>query len=369
MRRKPRPTFAAPPPDPFGEHRRAAWRERVQLLGGQFDFETNSPRLLRIVRRAYARLPAHKFGDVGPRFRVRLILAPGLRTASPAVDEPPLVQPLAGGGILCGAVGGASFVALTPQQRSGVIVVARDMLQYPYHIRYELLEFAVYVLAARVQGLVPLHAACLGQGGQGVLLMGPSGAGKSTVVVHGVLGGLDFLAEDSVLLKPQGLLATGVANFVHLRKDSLRFLPGADRATLLRNSSLIQRRSGVEKLEIDLRRPGYRLAPAPLRIRAVLFVSSRSAGRRPLLVPLSTRLMLERLAANQRYAAQQPGWSAFREQVALLPGHELHRGRDPRAAVEAVRELLAGSQARTRRKPPQRSTLRPPSGAARARAP
>jgi hypothetical protein len=54
-----RPTLAAPPPDPFGERRRAAHRERLRLLGGTFDFETDSARLLRLVRAAYAQLPEH----------------------------------------------------------------------------------------------------------------------------------------------------------------------------------------------------------------------------------------------------------------------------------------------------------------------
>ncbi len=341
MRRTRRLTLAAPPPDPFGEHRRPVWRERLQLLGGQFDFETDSARLLRIVRQAYARLPAHRLAAVTPRLRVRLVVTPGAR-AAPAVRDPPPVRPLAGAGILGGAMGCANFVALTPQQHAALIVVARDMLRYAYHIRYELLEFAVYVLAARVQGLVPLHAACLGDRKRGLLLMGASGAGKSTVVLHGLLAGLDFLAEDSVLVKPQGLLATGVANFVHVRRDSLRFLAAADRAALMRKSSVIRRRSGVEKLEIDLRRPRYRLAPAPLPIRAVVFISARSGGSAPLLTRLSTAVVLKRLAASQRYATQQPGWNVFRQQVARLPGYELRRGPHPLAAVEALRELLPG---------------------------
>jgi hypothetical protein len=338
MRRTRRLTLAAPPPDPFGEHRRPVWRERLQLLGGQFDFETDSARLLRIVRAAYARLPAHRVAAVTPRLRVRLVVIAGGRAA--AVREPPPVRPLAGAGILGGAMGRANFVALAPQQHAALIVVARDMLRYAYHIRYELLEFAVYVLAARVQGLVPLHAACLGYGKRGLLLMGPSGAGKSTVVLHGLLAGLDFLAEDSVLVKPQGLLATGIASFVHVRRDSLRFLAAAERAALTRKSSVIRRRSGVEKLERDLRRPRYRLAPVPLPIRALVFLSSRSAGSRPLLTRLTTSVVLKRLAASQRYAAQQPGWNVFRKQVARLPGYELRRGVHPRAAVEALRELL-----------------------------
>src|SRR4029077_15551514 len=157
MRSRKRQTLAAPPPDPFGELRGAAWRERLQLLGTRFDFETDSPRLLRILRHAYARLPAHTFTKIAPRLPLRLVVAPPGRVVPRAAAEPPIVHTLAAGGILCGAMGSASCVALTPQQRLDLIVVAPDMLRYPYHIRYELLEFAVYVLAARVQELVPLH--------------------------------------------------------------------------------------------------------------------------------------------------------------------------------------------------------------------
>ena len=234
-------------------------------------------------------------------------------------------------------------MALNVQQRGGLIVVPHSLLRYAYHIRYELLEFAVYVLAARVQRLVPLHAACIGRGDRGILLVGPSGSGKSTLVLQCLLAGLDFLAEDSVLVRPSGLLATGVANFLHLRPDSLRFLDSVDRSRLLRKSWHIRRRSGVEKLEIDLRRPHYRLAPAALRIRAVAFLSRRKAGARPLLMPLRKPAAQRRLAASQRYAANQPGWAKFMEQFAKLPAYELRRGTHPRESVEALRELLTAT--------------------------
>ena len=314
----------------------------MQLLGGQFHFETDSPRLRRIVQLAYAGLPSHRLSSAAPRCLVRLLLTSTRhpRHAIQARSEPPRVRPLAGGGILCGAMDGANFAAITEQQRSALIVVSQDMLRFPYHIRYELLEFAVYVLAARVQKLVPLHAACVGRDGQGVLLLGPSGSGKSTLALHCLLQGLEFLAEDSVLVRPEGLLATGVANFLHVRADSLRFLTDAGSAALIRKSCVIRRRSGVEKFEIDLRRPQYRLAPAPLRIRAVVFVSPRSAGNRPLLAPLRKAALTEQLAASQQYAANQPGWSSFRRQVSGLPGFELRRGRHPLEAAQALIELL-----------------------------
>jgi len=72
----------------------------------------------------------------------------------------------------------------------------------------------------------------------------------------------------------------------------------------------------------------------------VLFLSKRLAGTGPLLVRLNRATVLERLAASQRYAAQQPGWSAFRSRVSALPAFELRRGAHPREAVAALRELL-----------------------------
>jgi hypothetical protein len=334
-----RDTLAAPPPDPFGERRRGVLRARQQLLGGQFEFETDSARLLRLVRQAYARLPPHRFSTTAPRFRVRLMLTPPV----PGVlrgAEPPPVRALAADGILCGAMDGSGFVTLAVRERNALIVIPHHLLRYPYHARYELLEFAVYVLAARVQRLVPLHAACVGHGGEGILVLGPSGSGKSTLVLQCLHEGLDFLAEDSVLVRPRGLLATGVANFLHLRPDALGFVDREARAALLRSCPIIRRRSGLRKLEIDLRRPAYRLAQAPLRIRAVLFLSARRAPSDRLLVPLRSSAVLKRLAISQRYAAHQPGWDAFSERVSALPAYELRRGAHPRESVEVLRALL-----------------------------
>jgi hypothetical protein len=330
------------PADPFDERRPPVFHERMQLLGGQFHFETDSPRLLHIVRLAYAKLPSHRLAVPPLHFRVRLLLASKgpVRRSAQTAREPPRVRPLAGGGIFCGAMESANFMALTPEQRSALVVVSQDMLEFPYHIRYELLEFAVYMLASRVQRLVPLHAACVGGNGQGILLLGASGAGKSTLALHCLLEGFDFLAEDSVLVTPDGMLATGVANFLHVRADSLRFVTDASSVAVIRKSPVIRRRSGVEKFEIDLRRPQYRLAPAPQRIRAVVFISAKSAGNRPLLSPLRGAAVAELLASDQRYAASQPGWSAFASRAARLPAFELRRGQHPRQAVEALRGLL-----------------------------
>jgi hypothetical protein len=331
-----RRTLAAPPPDPFGG--RLIFRQRLHLLGSQFEFESNSARLLRLAQRAYEGLPRHQLAANSQRLKLSLLLTP--RHRANTGQQPPSLRSLAADGILCGAFDGAGFVALSPQQRSGLLIVPPELLRYRYHIRYELLEFAVYVLAARTQGLVPLHAGCLGRAREGVLLVGPSGGGKSTLVLHALLRGLELLAEDSVLIDPLGLRATGIASFVHLREDALRFLSGTERRTLLRNSTFIRRRSGVRKLEIDVRSIGYRLARPPLRIRAVVFLSKRAAKESELLVPLGRNMMLRRLEASQRYAAHQAGWANFRRQIRHVPSYELRRGAHPSAAIDAFERLL-----------------------------
>src|SRR6185437_2053544 len=273
--------------DPFMERRRASLHEGFGLLGGQFRFETDDARLLRLVKHAYSRLPPHRFTAAAPRFLVRLALTSAPLPSIHTESEPPLFRPVvAAAKTLCGAMDGANFVAVSPEQQSALVVVAPEMLDFPYHVRYEMLEFAVYLLASRAQGLVALHAACLGRDGQGILLLGPSGAGKSTLSLHCLLQGLEFLAEDSVLVRPDGLLATGVANFLHAREDSLRFVTDRGCVAAIRKSPAIRRRSGVEKFEIDLRHPRYKLASAPLRIGAVVFLSAQSAPANALLTPL-----------------------------------------------------------------------------------
>jgi len=46
--------------DPFGERSQMIVRKHIQLLGGRFQFESNSPELLHLVDSAYLGLPRHR---------------------------------------------------------------------------------------------------------------------------------------------------------------------------------------------------------------------------------------------------------------------------------------------------------------------
>ncbi|WP_346949747.1 serine kinase [Dyella sp.] len=323
--------------DPFGERTARRFAVNACVLGADVRFEADDEAWLEVIEAAYGSLPAHRFPAAAPALHIELRLAEPADAAS--LDAPPPVHMRSGAGLLCGVMDAAHYAAIAPARRQALVVASPAMLaRHPYHVRYELLEFAVFVLAQRAQGLVPLHGACVGRDGQGVLLLGESGAGKSTLALHSLLGGLDFLAEDAVFVHPDYLRATGVANYLHVTDDAFRFVDDAGVRDWIRRSPTIRRRSGVEKYEVDLRGGHGRLAPEPLQLKGVVLVSARPAER--LLTPLPPNEAIARLAADQPYAAGLPGWDEFCRRCVRLGVYRLARARHPGEAVAALSAWL-----------------------------
>jgi hypothetical protein len=324
--------------DPFGECTVRRQHRRLRLVGGEFTFESASPALLRLVDQAFAGLPRYRFGKRSPRFRVALVLKPRTRRY-PGVEPPP-VRMISGNGFLHGAMDADNFAVMSPRERQALIVVSSDMLRFAHHLRYELIEFAVLTLAARAQKLVSLHAACVGRRGRGILLMGSSGAGKSTLCLQALADGLDFLAEDSVFVEPGSLRAAAVPNFLHVRRESLRWLPRSDLAAAIRRSPRIRRRSGIRKFALDLRSRDVRLAPRIMRLVAVVFLTKFKGRDDRLLVPLARDEALRSARSAQVYAANHDGWKQFERSIGSLPTFRLKRGAHPAHGVACLRQLL-----------------------------
>jgi hypothetical protein len=324
--------------DPFGERSGPCRAVSRQILGGHFRFESASEALLQLVEAAYGGLPPQPL-PAAAEFRVELRLLPP--RALPAAGEPAPVQVQAGAGWICGVMDASNYVVLAPSQRRALVVASADMLEQPYHLRYELIEFAVFTLAARAQGLVPLHAGCVGRCGRGVLLLGASGSGKSTLALLALLQGLDFLAEDAVFVEPQDMLATGVPNYLHVHSEALRFVDDARARRWIGAAPVIRRRSGAEKFEADLRLGPGRLAAGPMQLVGAVLLCDRAAGSRAgLLRAVPAADVGARLSAEQPYACGQPGWPRFERRLTALGLHELRRGGHPRDRVAALRKLL-----------------------------
>jgi hypothetical protein len=325
--------------DPFSEHTVLPFTVCKELLGGRFQFDSASEALLDLVEAAYGGLPAQRRYDVPPVFRVELRLAP--HRSREGAWTPPTVRAQAGVGLLCGVMDESNYVVVSPERHHALVVVSADMLAHPYHVRYEMIEFAVYLLAARGMQLVPLHGACVGKHGHGVLLLGASGAGKSTLALQCLVQGMDLVSEDAVLVQPSGMLATGVANFLHVRADALRFVDDEATREWIATAPVIRRRSGVEKFEADLRAGRSRPPGSALALLGAVFVSDRQAvDPGHLLTALSDDEVAARLEADQPYATGQHGWRRFLQGMVALGGYELRRGRHPRESVHALRAFL-----------------------------
>jgi len=322
--------------DPFRETVALPHVRRLQLLGARVQFAADDARLLYLVDAAFGRLPRLRLQRPVVRLDVQLRLQPAVKRARGAIPAVPRYS--SGAGWLSAIMDASNYVLVEPLARRALVSVSEDLLRPAYLARYELLEFAVLTLAARAQGLVALHGACVARNGAAVLLLGERGAGKSTLCVHGLQQGFALLSEDSVFVAPATREAVGLANFLHLRAPSLASLP-ARVVRGVRDSPVIQRRSGVEKFELDVRRAGLPLVRQTPRIAAVVFVRDRAGQKTPRLAPLDARQCISRLRADQPYAAGQPGWQKFTATVRGR-GFELTRGADPGAAAHELGRLL-----------------------------
>lgn len=308
------------------------------VLGARFRFSSNSRALLDLVGAAYGGLPGHR-GPTSSEFQVELRLLPAQRAR--CCREPPPLRTREMPGMVCGELDESNRVTIMPGQRRALIAASEDMLEHARHLRQELIEFAVYILAARCLGLVPLHGACVGAAGRGVLLLGDSGSGKSTLSLHALLLGLELLSEDAVFVQPETMQATGVPNFLRVRKDAPDFGGGEDVRRWIREAPVVRRNSGILKFEVDLRRGPGRLGAGPLELRSVVFVSSEAAADADrLLEPMDHEAIVSALASAWIYATTQPGWQQFRERVTQLGAYRLRRGGHPASAVAALRQLL-----------------------------
>lgn len=322
--------------DPFSERPLFELDLEAEVLGARVHFTSNVQALLELVRHAYAGLPVHRLDRAAQDVDVRLRFA----VTNEPIREPPPLQLCSGGGMLCGIVDAHNFALMCPERCSALVSISDGMLAHPYHARYELIEFAVYTLVARSQALVPLHAACVGRAGRGVLLIGETGAGKSTLALHCLVRGLQLLSEDSVFVNPS-LLATGVGTFLHLRTDDPLRVDDSTIATLRSNAATIRRRSGIVKHALDLRGAPSFIAREAFAIAAIVLVSKEHATRTELLSPIAPSALRERLAKSQVYAASQPGWSEFLERAGHLPAFELRRAHDPDLGAAGIASLLA----------------------------
>ncbi len=330
------------PLDPFDEQQAPTARRHAHLLGAAFEFLADDEALLEPVDAAYAdvppqRLPAGPLPDAPLQVRLRRGDAAGW---PPGLERLPAARHLSGSGVFGVALDAVNMTLVMPELGRALVTMSPELLARPRDARAELVECAVYQLAARAQGLHALHAGAVALDDRAALLIGHSGAGKSTLTLHAMQQGLAGVTEDGAFLDPVSWRVTGVPNFLHVRTDSLDRLDDPGLRDRVAASPVIRRRSGAEKFVLDLRRSGLPLSSTAPALALLVFLSPESAAGGDPWRALTADEVAARLAATQPYAAWRPGWPATVERSAHLPAFELRRGRHPRDAAAHLRRLL-----------------------------
>ena len=330
------PTF-----DHFHEHIETPYRAHYHLLGSHYSIESNDPHLIHLTSHAFTGVPKHHFHGHSRRFRIRLILEDiDANPGWPAKGKAPVTNMYLWNGVFCKTMGPDTVLIINPQSGSAQIVVSKQMMAFPYNVRYQLIQYAVVFLAQRSEGLISLNAACIALNGKGIVLIGDNAAGKSTTSLACLIDGFEFIAEEGLVVCPNTLRVSGLSSFLHLRPDCLRFFRELKQFQNIRKFPKIMRRNVVLKLEIDTRKLNVRLARSSVEIRALVFLSGRKASTSNLVKHVTRDETRDLLEKSQPYVTSLPRWRSFFRKLSGVPAYTIARGDHPKHTVAAIRGIF-----------------------------
>lgn len=210
----------------------------------------------------------------------------------------------------------------------------------PWHAGAPLRMPLHFALQQRRRRMV--HAATLGVGGEGVLLVGEGGAGKSGTTLAGIANGMTTTGDDYVLIDQR--------NEPHAQ--AIYRVVKQDATGIARITGLMQRLGNLQpnwqgkyEFDPDLVCPGA-LSPS-LRIRAVVAPVVSHADRSFLIpirpaetAPLIVRSTLDLLPGDDAASIMQ-----LTGLVAHLPCYRLCLSEDPAEIADTLRRLIAALSA------------------------
>ena len=333
------PTLSRTPSDPFLQHIPRPYQVSLNVMGLPVQFASNQRRLLKLAQEAFEDLPS-KVPNIEQAAPITVDLLGNTDCPADAFAKPPAYLQYATAALFSAIFSPADAVTCAYDTRHGLITVSPAMRQFPYNVRYEMIENATYHLVGHALDAVPLHGASLVYQDAGVLILGESGAGKSTLAVACLCAGWQLMGEDSTWVLPpmrgEGhLQLRGVPNFVHLLKDALRFFPGQR----WRGQDIV-RRSGHIKLELDVRTQFKQATCVDAPARALIFLQPHAQRARPFVRAVSPVQAARKLAATQPFGTQHGRWPLVQEGLLKLPAYALYPSGDVHQGVSVLAECI-----------------------------
>lgn len=151
--------------------------------------------------------------------------------------------------------------------------------------------------AALEAGLLPLHGAAFAGDGGATLLCGEKNAGKTSLLVHALLGGAAFIANDRLVVDTATAAVRGVPTVVTIRNGTMALFPELARAYAAarfdRGRTIAACAPGIERPEPEKPRSKDRPGLSPPQLCHLIGAPMAAGGR-------AGRVLLPRLDAAAR---------------------------------------------------------------------
>lgn len=231
----------------------------------------------------------------------------------------------------------AEFWQILDRSRGVGLQIMTDATGYPaWDPGSPLRNFVQWQVAGPTRGLV--HAGTLGQEGNGVLLAGPGGSGKSATVLSGVLGGLQSVGDDYVMVE-DGTPPRARSLFRTMKQDpeGLTRL-GLDGALIADGS-----RNWQGKHQFSVTDLGAGSDPGSLNLSAILLprVSGNAQSR---VTPATAKegfLALAPTGVSQIPGDRRHAFALAARLTRALPCYHLDLGTDPDEVAATLRRIIS----------------------------
>jgi hypothetical protein len=308
----------------------------LQVMGRTVRLESNSRTVVESALEFFARHQGSPTRD--PEFLWRIVSEADSLIEYAGVA----VSAFSDGGLRFVNLGQGSFLAVDLEAREGIGFVSERLVESEPRLHCRSIFDTLFCVSTGSFGMVPLSAACVGKGDQGLLLFGAPNSGKTTVSYLAAKLGLEFHADQAAFLEMEtsGLRVWGDLLPAIFRPESLQFLPELEAAT---------RRFSYPDLTVCYlpKRPFQALQAHSVNPVCCVFLE-REAAAIPTLSPIArfdfSRRLAECMLFKDYDCLAQKGAMAF-DALEQLPAYHLAYGSDPATAAVLVRKMLTDSDA------------------------
>jgi len=319
---------------------------RIEIGGLSLRLRFAGPALAEVLLPPFEHLVAEESGEPDMAIDVFDVESTGVKPPPlpwPVPEASPGTQPVvrwsSEDACVLAAAGSGALTAAAPASGEALFCL-RSVASVPLSERAAPLRDALQMLTSS-RRLWMTHAGAVGRNGAGVLLAGRGGSGKSTLAVSCALAGMEFVADDYLLLE------SGPPPVAHAMQSTAKLT--ADSAARLGLGREAIDRAGFEPtlegpykalVEVGALAPG--LVRRQLRIGALVGLSVAAVAR-PELRPVGPASGLRALAPStimQMRSRSATLLGALRELVGAVPSYELRLCPDPGANAAVIAGLV-----------------------------